>query len=243
MFALPKLTGPMDANALAATAEELRRTSEAVSRLSGAVMAFERVTGIPVCIARSDQPEPSIIGVDIAKPGSDCTVVAPITAGDPPGTVQEGGKANVEIANRVLTAEGAGTDEKPKTDPRTAVAAAAKVDAKDAESNSVKVAPKVPANLKLEKLRLQGLAVPIREHLMTVRERGGKWGFAQDEEILDRAIAGQDERTIADVMEFSPSFIRQRFSKLVDRTHGQGNRFKREDVHVVLKAMLAEGVK
>lgn len=65
----------------------------------------------------------------------------------------------------------------------------------------------------------------------------GKWGFADDLEMVERAIDGMTEADIAGVMEFSASFIRQRFNQLVDRTHGQGNRFTREQVRDALLAI------
>lgn len=76
------------------------------------------------------------------------------------------------------------------------------------------------------------------QHIATLSTGGTKWGLEQDLDMIERAIDGQSEKLIADVMEFSQSYIRQRFNKLVDRTHGQGNRFTREQVREALRWML-----
>ena len=78
------------------------------------------------------------------------------------------------------------------------------------------------------------------QHLAEIGTSGPKWGFQQDLDMIERAIDGQNEKLIADVMEFSQSHIRQRFSKLVDRTHGQGNRFTREQIRDALSWMLGK---
>lgn len=75
-----------------------------------------------------------------------------------------------------------------------------------------------------------------KAHVLALGQ-SGKWGFAADLEMINRAIDGQTETDIAAVMEFSTSFIRQRFNLLVDRTHGQGNRFTREQVRDALLAI------
>lgn len=76
------------------------------------------------------------------------------------------------------------------------------------------------------------------QHLAEIGNSGPKWGFQQDHEMIERAIDGQTEKLIADVMEFSQSHIRQRFSKLVDRIHAKGNRFTREQIRDALQWML-----
>ena len=76
------------------------------------------------------------------------------------------------------------------------------------------------------------------QHLAKLGPSGPKWGFQQDHEMIERAIDGQTEKLIADVMEFSQSHIRQRFNKLVDRTHGRGNSFTREHIRDALQWML-----
>lgn len=78
------------------------------------------------------------------------------------------------------------------------------------------------------------------QHLAEIGTSGPKWGFQQDHEMIERAIDGQTEKLIADVMEFSQSHIRQRFSKLVDRIHTQGNRFTREQIRDALQWMLGK---
>ena len=78
------------------------------------------------------------------------------------------------------------------------------------------------------------------QHLAEIGASGPKWGFAQDLEMIERAIDGQTEKLIADVMEFSHSHIRQRFNKLVDRIHAQGNRFTREQIRDALQWMLGK---
>ena len=75
------------------------------------------------------------------------------------------------------------------------------------------------------------------QHLAEIGPSGPKWGFQQDHEMIERAIDGQTEKLIADVMEFSQSHIRQRFNKLVDRTHARGNRFTREQIRDALQWM------
>lgn len=91
----------------------------------------------------------------------------------------------------------------------------------------------------------QGKTIPADlrdavQHLAEIGASGPKWGFAQDLDMIERAIDGQNEKLIADVMEFSQSHIRQRFNKLVDRTHAQGNRFTREQIRDALSWMLVQ---
>ena len=91
----------------------------------------------------------------------------------------------------------------------------------------------------------QGKAIPADlrdavQHLAEIGTSGPKWGFAQDLDMIERAIDGQTEKLIADVMEFSQSHIRQRFNKLVDRTHARGNRFTREQIRDALQWMLGK---
>ena len=91
----------------------------------------------------------------------------------------------------------------------------------------------------------QGKTIPADlrdavQHLAEIGTSGPKWGFQQDLDMIERAIDGQNEKLIADVMEFSQSHIRQRFNKLVDRTHGQGNRFTREQIRDALSWMLVQ---
>lgn len=78
------------------------------------------------------------------------------------------------------------------------------------------------------------------QHLAEIGTSGPKWGFQQDHEMIERAIDGQTEKLIADVMEFSQSHIRQRFNKLVDRTHARGNSFTREQIRDALQWMLGK---
>lgn len=91
----------------------------------------------------------------------------------------------------------------------------------------------------------QGKTIPADlrdavQYLAKIGASGQKWGFAQDLDMIERAIDGQNEKLIADVMEFSQSHIRQRFNKLVDRTHAQGNRFTREQIRDALSWMLVQ---
>lgn len=197
MFDLPKLTDPMDAKGLAAKAEAMleaiaaaERMSGAMGRLASAVAAFEEETGTEIFIC----PGHVAIGVDLAKPRSDETVV----------TVMEINRA-VEIADE------------DKAD--------------SALPDCLRVVSSTP---------LPPNAAEIRAHLEKLAKKGGKWTQQQDLEILDRAKDGQNVQDIAAVMEFSLSFIRQRFNLLVDSTHGQGNRFKRDDVLTVLQAITIE---
>ena len=77
------------------------------------------------------------------------------------------------------------------------------------------------------------------EHLRGIGPSGVKWGFSQDLEMIERAIEGQSEATIAAVMEFSRSHIRQRFSLLVTRPADR-SRHKREDVAAALRILIEE---
>ncbi len=91
----------------------------------------------------------------------------------------------------------------------------------------------------------QGNAIPADlrdtvQHIVKLGTSGPKWGFEQDLDMIERAIDGQSEKLIADVMEFSLSHIRQRFNKLVDRTHAHGNRFTREQVREALRWMTGQ---
>lgn len=78
------------------------------------------------------------------------------------------------------------------------------------------------------------------QHIVKLGTSGPKWGFQQDLEMIERAIDGQAEKLIADVMEFSQSHIRQRFNKLVDRTNAHGNSFTREQIRDALQWMLVK---
>lgn len=78
------------------------------------------------------------------------------------------------------------------------------------------------------------------QHIQEIGPSGPKWGFAQDLDMIDRAIDGQTEKFIADVMEFSASHIRQRFNKLVDRNTTHAARFTREMIFDALTWMLGK---
>lgn len=91
----------------------------------------------------------------------------------------------------------------------------------------------------------QGKTIPAElrdavQHIAKLGPSGPKWGFAQDHEMIERAIDGQTEKLIADVMEFSQSHIRQRFNKLVDRIYARGNSFTREQIRDALQWMLGK---
>ncbi|SEN87382.1 hypothetical protein SAMN04489859_102030 [Paracoccus alcaliphilus] len=194
MFDLPKLTEAMDAADLAAKANELRDAIAAADRMSGAMLKlasavanFEEETGNRIFIS------PCHVGVDLAKPGSDETVVTVVDINRP-----------VEIADE------------------------------DVDDSAM------PTCLRVSSTPMPPNASEIRAHLEKLAQKGGKWTQQHDLEMLDRAKDGQNVRDIAAVMEFSPSFIRQRFNLLVDTTHGQGNRFKRDDVLTVLHAISIE---
>lgn len=78
------------------------------------------------------------------------------------------------------------------------------------------------------------------QHIAKIGPSGPKWGFEQDHEMIERAIDGQTEKLIADVMEFSQSHIQQRFNKLVDRIHARGNSFTRGQIRDALQWMLGK---
>lgn len=78
------------------------------------------------------------------------------------------------------------------------------------------------------------------QHIAKLGTSGPQWGFQQDLEMIERAIDGQTEKLIADVMDFSQSHIRQRFNKLVDRIHARGNSFTREQIRDALKWILGK---
>jgi hypothetical protein len=68
-----------------------------------------------------------------------------------------------------------------------------------------------------------------------------KWNRKADLELMTRALDGESITLIADVMEFSPSYIRQRFNLLVGRKNDKAEpMFSRQDVFSALRIITGE---
>ena len=244
---LVPITRPMGAADLTQAAEDAGKLALALSDLAHGVAAYEAATGAAIAVVDADKAV--MVGLDetfrrvVEEYGSmdhaqiyaapeaqqdaellDAMYPQPVPEA---GTVEDAVKAGA-TAVADLVAEPA---------PPAAVAVEPVVKAMRApqpESNLQKTHNALPT--------WHGKTVPAElrdavQHIDKLGPSGPKWGFVQDLEMIERAIDGQTEKLIADVMEFSQSHIRQRFNKLVDRTHARGNRFTREQIRDALQWM------
>ena len=258
------ITRPMGAADLTQAAEEAGRYALALSDLSRAVAAYEAATGSAIAVVDADKvvmvefdlaadPDETVFGSldktfrraveDYGSMDHALIYAATEAKQDPelldamyPQPVPEAGT----VEDAVVAGAAAVADLVSEPAPRVAVAVQPVVEAKRA--------PQPASIIKKADNALptwQGRTIPADlrdavQHLAEIGTSGPKWGFQQDLDMIERAIDGQNEKLIADVMEFSQSHIRQRFNKLVDRTHGQGNRFTREQIRDALSWMLVQ---
>lgn len=259
---LMPITRPMGAADLTQAAEDAGRYALALSDLSRAVAAYEAATGSAIAVVDADKaeidPDETVFGsldktarraveeyvnMDHAQIYSDAMVTATEATQDDelldamyPLPVPEAGT----VEDAVMAGAAAVADLVSWPAPRVAVAVDPVVEAKRA--------PQPASTIKKADNALptwQGKTIPADlrdavQHLAEIGPSGPKWGFQQDHEMIERAIDGQTEKLIADVMEFSQSHIRQRFNKLVDRTHARGNSFTREQIRDALQWMLGK---
>lgn len=213
---LMPISRPMGAADLTQAAEDAGRYALALSDLSRAVAAYEAATEAKL--------DPELLDAMYPLP-------VPET-----GTVEDAADLTALVAPQTAQGEAQGPNSVHPATPATA------------KPESAASGPKIGlsaiwADNALPKWNGKTIPADLRDavqHLAELGPIGPKWGFQQDHEMIERAIDGQTEKLIADVMEFSQSHIRQRFNKLVDRTHAQGNRFTREQIRDALSWMLVQ---
>ncbi|UFM64227.1 hypothetical protein LOS78_01770 [Paracoccus sp. MA] len=228
---LMPITRPMGAADLTQAAEEAGKMALALSDLARGVAAYEAATGVAIAVVDADKAVTA--GADMAS-GPDETVISKlfrdaVTTGT---GFMLGGK-------RIDPAEVACRNDEDKD--HVPLSPALKPLSEDALSAAMDVGRRAVRSDTAP--FWQGREIPadllsVVQHITKIGPCGSKWGFEQDLEMIERAIDGQTEKLIADVMEFSASHIRQRFNKLVDRTNANGNRFTREQVRDALRWML-----
>lgn len=261
---LMPITRPMGAADLTQAAEDAGRYALALSDLSRAVAAYEAATGAAIAVVDADKAV--MVGFDLAS-GPDETVFGSLDK-TARRAVEE--YVNMDHAQFYAATEATQDDELldamyPQPVPETGTvedavmagsAAVADLISEPAPRVAVVVGPVVKAKrapqpastIKKDDNALpkwNGKTIPADlrdavQHIAKLGPSGPKWGFQQDHEMIERAIDGQTEKLIADVMEFSQSHIRQRFNKLVDRTHAHGNSFTREQIRDALQWMLGK---
>ena len=256
------ITRPMGAADLTQAAEDAGKLALALSDLARAVAAYEAATGSAIAVVDADKaeidPDETLFGSldktarraveeygsmehaqiyrDTMATGTGFMQDDELLDAMYPQPVPETG--TVEDAVKAGAAAVADLVSEPA--PRVAVAVEPVVEAKRA--------PQPASTIKKDDNALpkwNGKTIPAElrdavQHLAEIGASGPKWGFAQDLDMIERAIDGQTEKLIADVMEFSQSHIRQRFNKLVDRSHARGNSFTREQILDALQWMLGK---
>lgn len=258
---LMPITRPMGAADLTQAAEDAGRYALALSDLSRAVAAYEAATGAAIAVVDADKaeidPDETVFGsldktarraVEEYVNMDHARFYAATEAKQDPelldamyplpvpetGTVEDAADLTALVAPQTAQGEAQGPNSVHPATPATA------------KPESAASGPKIGlsaigADNALPKWNGKTIPAEFRDavqHLANLGTSGPKWGFQQDHEMIERAIDGQTEKLIADVMEFSQSHIRQRFSKLVDRIHAQGNRFTREQIRDALQWML-----
>ena len=261
---LMPITRPMGAADLTQAAEDAGRYALALSDLSRAVAAYEAATGAAIAVVDADKAV--MVGFDMAS-GPDETVFGSLDK-TARRAVEE--YVNMDHAQIYAATEATQAPElldamylQPVPEAGTVedavmagAAAVADLISEPASRVAVAVDPVVEAKrapqpastIKKDDNALpkwNGKTIPADlrdavQHLAKLGPSGPKWGFQQDHEMIERAIDGQTEKLIADVMEFSQSHIRQRFNKLVDRIHARGNSFTREQILDALQWMLGK---
>ena len=263
------ITRPMGAADLTQAAEDAGRYALALSDLSRAVAAYEAATGSAIAVVDADKvvmvgfdlaadPDETVFGsLDntfrraVEDYGNmDHTQIYRDTMATGTGFMQDDELLDAmypqpvpetgTVEDAVKAGAAAVADLVSEPAPRVAVAVEPVVEAKRA--------PQPASTIKKDDNALpkwNGKTIPAElrdavQHLAEIGTSGPKWGFAQDLDMIERAIDGQTEKLIADVMEFSQSHIRQRFNKLVDRIHARGNSFTREQILYALQWMLGK---
>ena len=207
----PTITRPMGAADLTQAAEEAGKLALALSDLARGIAAYEAATGIAIAVVDCGSLRRDVMVTGNSIATSEVLAVEPAPA----------------IAQTITRADLApGPDEtvtvmptpkpKPKPEPKP---------------TAVPTWPEKP---------IPDALLEAVQHIQEIGPSGPKWGFAQDLDMIDRAIDGQTEKFIADVMEFSASHIRQRFNKLVDRNTKHAARFTREMIFDALTWMLGD---
>lgn len=250
------ITRPMGAADLTQAAEDAGRYALALSDLSRAVAAYEAATGAAIAVVDADKVE--MVGFDLASDpdeplfGSLDKAFRRVVAAYEAATEA---KLDPELLDAMYPQPVPEAGTIPEAE-KAGAAAVADLVSEPAPRVAVAVEPVVEANRPPHPASIinkfdnalptwQGKTIPADlrdavQYLAKIGASGPKWGFAQDLDMIERAIDGQNEKLIADVMEFSQSHIRQRFNKLVDRTHAQGNRFTREQIRDALSWMLVQ---
>ncbi len=267
---LMPITRPMGAADLTQAAEDAGRYALALSDLSRAVAAYEAATGYAIAVVDADKavmvgfdmasgPDETVFGsldktarrvVEEYGNMDHARFCAATEAKQDPelldamyplpvpetGTVEDAADLTALVAPQTAQGEAQGTNSVHPATPATA------------KPESAASGPKIGlsaigADNALPKWNGKTIPAELRDavqHLAKIGPSGPKWGFQQDHEMIERAIDGQTEKLIADVMEFSQSHIRQRFNKLVDRIHARGNSFTREQIRDALQWMLGK---
>lgn len=265
---LMPITRPMGAADLTQAAEDAGRYALALSDLSRAVAAYEAATGAAIAVVDADKaeidPDETVFGsldktarraveeygnMDHAQIYRDAMVTGTGVMQDDElldamyplpvpetGTVEDAADLTALVAPQTAQGEAQGPNSVHPATPATA------------KPESAASGPKIGlsaigADNALPKWNGKTVTADLRDavqHLAEIGPSGPKWGFQQDHEMIERAIDGQTEKLIADVMEFSQSHIRQRFNKLVDRIHARGNSFTREQIRDALQWMLGK---
>ena len=249
---LMPITRPMGAADLTQAAEDAGRYALALSDLSRAVAAYEAATGAAIAVVDADKAV--MVGLDetfrrvVEEYGSmDHAQIYRDTMVTGTGFMQDDELRDAmypqpvpqagTVEDAVVAGAAAVADLVSEPVPRVAVAVDPVGEAKRAPQPASTIKKNDNA---LPKWNGKTVTADLRDavqHLAEIGPSGPKWGFQQDHEMIERAIDGQTEKLIADVMEFSQSHIRQRFNKLVDRTHARGNRFTREQIRDALQWM------
>ena len=251
---LMPITRPMGAADLTQAAEDAGRYALALSDLSRAVAAYEAATGAAIAVVDADKAArravEGYVNMDHAQIYRDAMVTGTGVMQDDelldamyPQPVPETGTIPEAVAD--LTALVAPQPAQGEAQAPNSVHPATPTTAKpESASSGHKIGlSAIGADNALPTWKGNTIPAELRDavqHLAKLGPSGPKWGFQQDHEMIERAIDGQTEKLIADVMEFSQSHIRQRFNKLVDRTHAQGNRFTREQIRDALSWMLGK---
>lgn len=246
---LMPITRPMGAADLTQAAEEAGKLALALSDLARGVAAYEAATGAAIAVVDADKAV--LVGVDMAS-GPDETVFGSLDKTFRRAVEDYGSMDHAQLYRDASVNDAEAQQDAEMLDamhPPPAPEAGTVAEAEKAGAQAVAELVSEPAPTSIIKKfdnalpTWQGKTIPADlrdavQHIVKLGTSGPKWGFQQDLDMIERAIDGQTEKLIADVMEFSQSHIRQRFNKLVDRTHAHGNSFTREQIRDALQWML-----
>ncbi|WP_313348205.1 hypothetical protein [Paracoccus sp. (in: a-proteobacteria)] len=234
MSNLLPLSRPMGVAALTEAAESIAKQSLALTDLARSVAAYEAATGVSIVVVDAHQAEPEAGVLDeTAKAAVRSSGIDFATNPDETAIWDALNIKSMDVGSLRIVPE----DLAAARDIAEAI--------EEAESHVAKQAPSVPEPMKeLAAPRWQGRVIPANlidavTHIGSLSVTS-RWGLAQDLDMIERAIDGQTEKLIADVMEFSTSHIRQRFNRLMDRTQAHGNRFTREQIKDALRFMTGD---